>query len=223
MSKYNAAISKTVKQPAKGKYGQGTKLKITNAMVMYVKNVGYGGLKFGEAEVEDKPWMNRQYELDVLITEDIADALKEIHSRQGIKEKTLEQFKETYKVDPPYEAKKYYVTKFYKEAFYKNGSHKGEEAPRTSFVSDTGSSLEEVGIGNGSVANLIVNASHYKNDFGSGTSMRLGSVQITDLIEYSLGGSDDLDEFDFVEAPPEPTTSSVAASNSNDRDDDWDE
>ena len=226
MSKYNATIKKAKKQPAKGKFGQGAKLVISNAMVMYVKNTGFGGLKFGESEVEGSPWMNHQYELDVLITEDIADEIQEFHGKQGIKKFTAEKFKETFKVDPPFEAKKYFVTKFYKEAFYKNGAHKGEEAPRVSFVSNTGSSLEEVGIGNGSTANIIVNMSHYKNDFGKGTSMRLGSVQITDLIEFELNGNDDSDEFDYdedSEYATEGSSSPSASSDSEGGDEPWDD
>lgn len=217
MSKYNASIRKAKKQP---KEGQGTKYVISNATVMYVKNLGYGGLKYGEKAVEDKPWMNHQYELDVLITPEIKKELKAAHKKLGVKEFTAKEFEETFKIKPPFKADEYLVTKFYKEAFYKSGEKKGQEAARVTFISKTEQNLEEVGIGNGSVGNIIVNIKPFNNDFGKGTSLRLGSVQITDLIEYELDGNSDLDEFDFDE--PEDDFETEDSSSDSDEDP-WDE
>lgn len=209
-----AKIKKAKNQPAPGTNGQGVKLVITDATVMYVKNTGYGAVKFGESEVEGKPWVNHQYEMDILISKEIKKVLKAAHTPTSIKEFTAEGFKKTFKIDPPFEADEYIVTKFYKEAYYKNGSSKGEVAPRVSFKEmGTGEVLDEVGIGNGSVASLIVNITPYKNDFGSGTSARLGSVYVSDLVPYEAGGNNDDDEFDMT-SPEEEA--------SGGDDDEWD-
>ena len=202
-----AKIELANEQPVMGTHGQGVKFKITNATVMYVKNVGYGALKFGEKEVEDKPWVNHQYEMDILISPEIKKVLREAHKPTSIKEFTAEEFKKTFKIDPPFEADEYIVTKFYKEAYWKSGSSKGDVAPRIDFKKmGTGEDLNEVGIGNGSVASFLVEVKPYKNDFGTGTSARLGSVYVTDLVPYEVGGSNDDAEFGMT-APPEEKSS----------------
>nr|NIU02667.1 hypothetical protein [Nitrosopumilaceae archaeon]NIU89122.1 hypothetical protein [Nitrosopumilaceae archaeon]NIV65319.1 hypothetical protein [Nitrosopumilaceae archaeon]NIX63268.1 hypothetical protein [Nitrosopumilaceae archaeon] len=70
-------------------------------------------------------------------------------------------------------------------------------------------------IGNGSVGNVIVNITPYDNKFGKGTSMRLGSMQIVDHVEFDLDGGNDDDEFEFEDYDIE--------NDSTEGDDDWDE
>ena len=205
-----ASIKKTKKQPNKGE-----RFMLTNVTLMYVKHSGYGVLEYGEQPVEGKPWANHRYECDVLINKDIKKELKSAHKKFGVKEFSEEEFKKTFKIDPPYKADEYLVAKLYREAYYGGGAKKGEEAPRVTVKDRTGASLEDVGIGNGSVGNVIVNVTPYDNKFGKGTSMRLGSMQVVDHIEFDLngGGSDD-DEFDYEDYDPE---------NDEQEDDDWDE
>lgn len=215
MSDYKASITKAKTQPPAA--DKAVKFVLRDATVMYVKNLGYGGLKFGEKAVDGKPWMNHQYELDVLITPEIKKVLKGAHKKAGIKEFTAKEFEETFKIKPPFKADEYLVTKFYKEAFYKSGSNAGEAAPRVQFLSTTkDENLEEIGIGNGSTANLIFTVKQYSNDFGTGTSVRLGSVQVTDLIEYAVE-SDDTDEFDF----DEPEDAFETEASGGESDDEW--
>jgi hypothetical protein len=211
-----AKIELAKEQPVMGVHGQGVKFKITNATVMYVKNIGYGAPKYGEKAVEGKPWVNHQYEMDILISPEIKKVLRKAHKPTSIKEFTAEEFKKTFKIDPPFEADEYIVTKFYKEAYWKSGSSKGDEAPRINFKKmGTLEDLNEVGIGNGSVASFLVEVKHYKNDFGTGTSARLGSVYISDLVPFEVGGSNDDAEFDTT-PPPEEESSGGGD------DDEWD-
>ncbi len=205
-----AGIKQTKKQPNKG-----VRLMLTNVTLMYVKHSGYGVLEYGEQPVEDKPWANHRYECDVLINKEIKKELKAAHKKVGIKEFTAEEFKNTFKIDPPFEADEYLVTKLYREAYFGGGARKGEEARRVTVKDKTGASLEDVGIGNGSVGNVIVNITPYDNKFGKGTSMRLGSMQIVDHVEFDLDGGNDDDEFEFEDYDIE--------NDSTEGDDDWDE
>lgn len=215
------AIRKTKKQPNKG-----VRFMITNATIYYTQHHGYGALEYKKKPVEGEPWKNHRYEVTALINKDIKKVLKQAHKKVSVREVSADDFEQVYNVKPPYEDDEYLLTTFYREAYYGGGKNKGEEAPPVSVISKTGASLREEGIGNGSVANIIVTVTEFDHpEFGKGTSLRLSSMQVVDHVPYDLNsGSDDgLDEFETEDADLEDEFETEEGSGNSSADDDWDE
>lgn len=223
---YGIKLTKSKTQPKATAQGQPAQYKISNAYLYYINNTGYGALKYGEEADEDFPAKNKQYELNVLITKDIAKVFKKHHKKLSVSECSAEEFEGKYKVEPPFKAEDYYFVKLYREAFIKYGEKAGEPCDKVPFITKTGESLAEVGIGNGSLGHVIVNFGFFDHKkWGTGTTMRLGAVQVIDLIEYVVNDKNGLDEFDIEEEEEEDMLDALASEGSEEEgaDDNWDD
>ena len=180
------------------------RLVIKGTTLMYCKTTGYGCLKFGEQAVEGQPHLNMQWETDLVISKDIADKLSSLHGAFKAKTWTQSEFKNTFKIDAPTNDSTIYTFKPYKEAFYKKS---GDPSHKIKIIDKQRNDLSEVEIGNGTEATVIISINKYDNKFGTGTSLRLNAIQITNLVEYSSGADYDEDfEFEDDEFESQETT-----------------
>ena len=186
-----ATIGKT-----KAEVKNGQRLVLKGVHLFYTKNQGFGEVKYGEQEDKEQPHMNRQWATTVLINKEISKKIKTLHKKVGIIEVDgAEAFETKYGVKPPFEADEYYLTNMNKPAFYKDGN----EGHKPKFMSKSREDLGEVGIGNGTEANVSFNVTSWENKFGKGTSLNLNAVQVTNLVEYTASADGEDDDFDWDE------------------------
>lgn len=175
-----------------------------NAFIYYTK-VKNPALEYQKQAVDSKPHMNRECVVDVLVEEADMKALKKkyktVKAIKNAREFDAEDFEQTFKVAPPYEAETYYVIKFSKKMYYKDGN----EGTKPKIVGVVGQAKDKKGlkvsvdieVGNGSQAHVQWKERTWDNQFGKGLALDLVALCVLDLVPY-VGGGDDL-EFDFDE------------------------
>lgn len=171
----------------------------------------------------------KEYTVDVVVNEDIADAWDEVFGKQPSKKLLNAKFKEKYKLDDDAEVplpkeKKQFTLKVVQKAEKKDGDPISEKLlPRVFVKNEDGKPVDitfSTNVGNGSKGNLLIRAN--TNDYGS--FAYLSKMLVTDLIEYEEGAmSEDDEEFlgtDDVELAEAPERKASKPTNDSDDDDD---
>lgn len=161
---------------------------IFNAFVYYTK-IAKPALKYGKKPVAGKPHANREYAVDVLVTEEdyklLKGKYKTVKSIKEAKEYTASEFEEQFKVAPPYEAENYIVIKFKKSADYQDGN----ATPKPSVVGKVGSGVNaSTEIGNGTEAHVQWREREWTYEGKKGLSLDLAALAVVNLVEYVGGG-----------------------------------
>ena len=167
---------------------------VKNVFFYYTKNTGHGAVCYQKEALLDseRPWMQRQYETQIMIDKATFKAIKAKHKKAACKEIEAADFKDIYGVEAPYEADEYYMMTIARKAFFPDG--KENRAPQ--FVSVKREDLKEVGIGNGSFGHVKIRIKEQtKGQWAGTTSLYLEVAQIVDLVAYEV--ADTLDDFDF--------------------------
>ena len=202
---------------------------IFNAFIYYTK-IAKPALKFGKKPTST-PHGNREYVVDVLVTEEDYGKLKKkfktVKSIKDAREFDAKEFEEAFKVAPPYEAENYIVVKFKKSADYQDGN-----ATPKPIVKAAKGCTERVTvsteIGNGSEAHVQWKEREWKYEGKNGLSLDLAALGIVNLVPYS-GGETELDfdveddvEFDEEEGMDEDQADNQADNPSEEEgDDNW--
>lgn len=180
--------------------------------IAVVDDVTFAYVKMAEpAPTFDKS--GTEYTVDAIVTEDQADDLKEKFPKIGCKEIKTVDFKEKYKIDPPYpNQKKQYVVKFKKKASKGDETFDPKFAPKVLLKQEDGSSLDITTnklVANGSKGKLAFRAA--ENKFG--WFAYLHSILVEELIEYvpSGGGNSAGSEFGVKVVGTAPTNPAVIA------------
>jgi len=127
--------------------------------------------------------------------------MQRLHKKLSYKQFDKEEFEENFKMKAPFEADNYVVIRASANAGYIDKSTnevKSLNAPKV--LSKTRQDLSEVLVGNGSKATVGLNISEYNHPkFGQGTSLNLGMIVVSELVEYIGADSavDSDDDFDF--------------------------
>lgn len=161
---------------------------VFNAFVYYTK-IAKPALKYGKKPVTGKPHANREYAVDVLVTEEdyklLKGKYKTVKSIKEAKEFTASEFEEQFKVAPPYEADNYVVIKFKKSADYQDGN----ATPKPSVVGKVGSGVNaSTEIGNGTEAHVQWREREWTYEGKKGLSLDLAALAVVNLVEYVGGG-----------------------------------
>lgn len=140
----------------------------------------------------------REYSVDVIVSEDQADEWNELFPKQTAKVVKTLDFEKIYKIPAPFpEEKKQYVIKLKRPAQYKDGNPIAEQY-RPKVLQKKGNVnvdiTHEVLVANGSEG--FVSYETNSNDFG--TFARLRNVLVTKLIPYERSASADDDFGDVV-------------------------
>lgn len=155
----------------------------------------------------------KEYTVDVVVNEDIADAWDEVFAKQPSKKLLNAKFKEKYKLEdddevPLPKEKKQFTLKVVQKAEKKDGDPISEKLLPRVFIKQDGKPVDitfSTNVGNGSKGSLLIRAN--TNDYGS--FAYLSKMLVDDLVEYEDGGalSEDDEEFlgtddvEFAEAP----------------------
>lgn len=196
---YNAKISKgkkfTDEKPV---------MVLHDVYFYYMKHAEGGAPKY---KTNGETLLDCEYSLQVLVTKAIAKQIKKFHKKLSLKECTAEEFEAQFKVAPPFvsEDDEYYTISLSNNAGYKD-KKTGEIKPLSAFtvVNSFRESLADTLVGNGSKGMMGINITEYDHPkYGKGTSINIGMVKITELVEYIAPDSsaDDDDDFDFEENP----------------------
>ena len=151
-----------------------------NCYVNYVK-IETPALIWGEKEVKDKPWVNKEYSVDVLVTEEDYKALrkkyKTVASIKNVEPLSAQEYQDKFRVAPPFEAEEYFVIKFKKKAFY---TRDDSESPKPLLNGATRNGLDRNGvsvigksIANGSLANVQWKERPWEHNGKKGMSLDL--------------------------------------------------
>lgn len=176
-----------------------SKVILKGAYLYYSKHTGYGAPEYDAVQDKslldnDKPWMHREYAVDVLVTKAVYKELKKIAKKMGVREVEADKFEEAYGVAAPFEADEYFLIKATKMAYYKKTE---EPSPAISVVGRTrDEDLKETEVGNGSLGNVILRTRDWTFGNTKGTSLDLSTIQVMNLIPYEAKGND-LDDLDF--------------------------
>lgn len=159
-----------------------------NVNVYYTK-IAKPALKYGKKPVAGKPHANREYAVDVLVTEEdyklLKGKYKTVKAIKEAKEFTAAEFEEQFKVAPPYEADNYIVIKFKKSADYQDGN----ATPKPSVVGKKGSGINSsTEIGNGTEAHVQWREREWTYEGKKGLSLDLAALAVVNLVEYTGGG-----------------------------------
>jgi hypothetical protein len=143
--------------------------------------------------------VNKEYKVSVVVDEDTADDWSEKYNKQPAKAIRTSDFKNEFKIDPPFPGeKKQYVVTLKKDAQYKDGNPIPDTAKPKVFLSTGKDSTGKVTmkdvtqdklVGNGSVG--VVSFEEVSNDYG--TFARLKNIRVDELVEYQQKGSGDSD------------------------------
>lgn len=195
-------------------------IKFSQAVLMYVK------LKQAQVIYNQKDWDKSaqtmfEYSVDMIVDEDTADEWDAMFPKQSAKKVLKKDFMKTYKIEKDEEfpkgvdpkLKKFYVIKLKQNTHYedKNGVVQPlskETRPRLVYINEDGKKVDgtlTVEVGNGSVGDVLVSV---RDNGKYGLSCKLKAILVTDLIEYTSGGSKDLDDFfgdnvELVDLPDE--------------------
>ena len=175
------------------------KVILKGAYLYYSKHTEYGAPVYDAVQdksllSKEKPWMYREYAVDILVTKQVGKALKKVAKKLSVREIDADSFEDTFKTKPPFEAEEYYIVKATKMAYYKNTE---EASPPITVVGKTrDEDLKETEFGNGSQGNVILKTRSWTYGNTKGVSLDLSTIQVLDLIPYEGGGSD-LDDLDF--------------------------
>ena len=133
----------------------------------------------------------KEFSIDIVVDEDTYDAFGERFQKQKGKSIKTSDFKDLYKIDPPFPSeKKQYILKLKRPAQYKDGNTIDKKFwPKVLVQSGASATPLEVGI-------KIANGSRGKVSFDEntntyGTFAKLRNLLITNLIEYKDAGSAD--------------------------------
>lgn len=133
-----------------------------------------------------------EWKASIVVSEDDADNWEEAYPKQSAKAVKTSEFKEIYKIDPPYpEQKKQFIITLRKNTLLGNGNEVPdkykpkvfEEVKNGTLVDITHSKL----VGNGSVGAISVDT--WSMD--KGMVARLKNIKVTELIEYVKEASGD--------------------------------
>jgi len=168
---------------------------IFNGHIFYTK-IAKPALKYGE-QPASTPHGNREYVVDVLVTEDDYKALKKkyktVKSVKEAKEFDAKEFEAQFKCAPPFEAETYFVIKFKKSADYKDGN--ATQKPIVKGVKGVTGISVTTEIGNGTEAHVQWKERPWEYQGKKGLSLDLAAIGVVSLVEYTGGGTEI--EFDF--------------------------
>lgn len=175
-------------------------MRVCGAFVYYTK-IAKPALKYEQSPVKGKPFANREYSVDVLVTEEDFSTFKKRYKTsnvvKSVKELDAKEFEEKFKVAPPYEADTYYILKFKKSADYKDGN----PTDKPKVVGKKGSGISSATeLGNGTKANVHWREREWSYGGKKGLSLDLSGIAVIELVEYTKGASIDFgDEFEEIE------------------------
>lgn len=138
---------------------------------------------------------DKEYKAGVVVDEDTADAWNEMFPKQSAKVVKTSDFKDTYKIDPPFASeKKQYVITLKKPAQYADSTPLPKQYQPKVFLQE-GSDAFDV-----TETKLPANGSKGKISFevrdnSFGTFAKLRNVLVTELIEYKKVSSDGASDF----------------------------
>lgn len=143
--------------------------------------------------------VNKEFKVSIVIDEDQADDWNEKFSKQPAKAIRTSEFKDEFKIEPPFPGeKKQYVITLKKDAQYKDGNPLPENLkPKVYLSTGTDESgkvqmkdiTKDKLVGNGSVG--VVSFETLSNEYGD--FARLKNVRVDTLVEYQQRGSGDDD------------------------------
>lgn len=180
-----------------------------------------------------------EYSVDIVVDEDTSDEWDALFPKQSAKKMLKKDFMKAYKIEKDEDfpkgldskAKKYYVVKIKQNTHYTDVKTKEVKAlgkelrPRLVYLNPEGKKVDgtlTMEVGNGSIGDVLVSINTNKT---YGDSGKLKAVLVTDLVEYSGGGSSkaELDDFfgddvELAELPDEPTVSANGTQADDDSD-----
>lgn len=182
---------------------------VKDSVVLYAK-VNTPALEYQKEAVKDKPWMNKEYVVDVLMTEAWYKKLKKKYKTvKSVREAAVldsKEFLERYKIEAPEgfenDDGELFIVKFKKKAYYKDGNE--GYAPtivgvkNKKFDKNGEKVVDGVDLGNGTVAHVQFNERTWDNQFGKGMALDLQAICVLDLVKYESAGGGEL-EFEFEE------------------------
>ena len=183
-------------------------------MSTLTKNTIEGTLVFVSIQTPQTKYQSteKEYKAGVVVDEDTADAWNEMFPKQAAKVVKTSDFKDTYKIDAPFQnEKKQYVITLKKPAQYADGSPLPKQYQPRVLVPQGKQAIDVTD------TQLPANGSKGKISFESrensyGTFAKLRNVLVTDMIEYKKGGGNAGDDFglevqwasDFNDTPETP-------------------
>jgi DNA-directed RNA polymerase beta' subunit len=183
---------------------QNTNVKTVYGVLCYTK-IAQPAKKYQSDELE--------WSLDIVVSEDEADVWDENYKKQPSKAVKTSEFKEIFKIDPPFpEQRKQHVIKLKRGVAYKDGTPIPDKFKPKVFI-DRGNGIENITdtlVANGSTGWV----SYEESENSYGRFVRLRAVKVDNLIEYTQTGSGGVDndfgtpvvagQEDFAEAPAKP-------------------
>lgn len=197
-------------------------------------------LEYQKEEVQGLPHVNKQFTTEVLVEEEdykkIKAKYKTVKAVKGAKVLDREEFVELFKMEPPYEADRYYLVKFSKKAYY--SSNNDPAVPITVRRAKGWSGIpydESKMIASGTKANVQFKERTWDNKWGVGMALDLKGVGVLDLVEYVRVDQDDDDMdyddenvsdmaqggMDYDDTPSTPTPQATTTANDDDDDGNW--
>lgn len=166
-------------------------------------------LMYEKTEVYKKPYGNKEFTMQVLLTEKDYKQMKKTY--KGVKSlaniieiDSAEEFETKYKVAPPYEAETYYMWKVTQIAHYsKDMSYNNAKIIVGSKTVDLAGKVDR--IGNGSKANVEFTHKKWQGAGKSGWKLTLKAVAILELNELVRDDEvvdDEMDMGDVVDSTP---------------------
>ena len=137
---------------------------------------------------------DKEFSIDIIVDKATYKAWGKEYSKQKGKVVDNDDFKEIYKIDPPYEDQdEQYVIKLKKPAQYKNGTELPKEYWPKILLKTGNKAVPLVGklIANGSKGKV----SYEVTENSYGTFARLKSILVEELIEYKKQGTDAGEDF----------------------------
>lgn len=227
-----------------------THFVLKNVYAYYAK-IASPALKFEKKEDKELPFLNKEYVVDLLLpAKDMAKLRKQykkdVKAVTETKYLTEKEFKETFKVDPPSDAKyknedgEYEILKVRKHASWPDGTP--TEKPQVlgcknkMTVDRDGKKINgDVLIGNGSLVNVQLVERPFKKV--KGMSLDLEKIQVLELVEYSTDvtlfeseGDDDFEDDDDSnedsfddEGEVEEVEEEEETTSDDDNDEEWEE
>lgn len=144
--------------------------------------------------------VNKEFKVSIAVSEDDADAFGDSFPKQAAKVIKTSDFKDQYKIDPPFPAeKKQYVITLKRDAQYQDGNPIDDKyKPKVFIKNETTGKLIDITkdklVANGSVGVV----SYEVRDTQYGPVAKLKNIRVDELIEYQQAGDgdDELGELD---------------------------
>ena len=172
-------------------------MTIVNNKATLTQNTIEGTLVFVSIQTPQTKYQSteKEYKAGVVVDEDTADSWNEMFPKQSAKVVKTSDFKDTYKIDAPFQnEKKQYVINLKKPAQYKDGTPLPKQYQPKVLLADGKQAIDVTDTmlpANGSVGKISFETN--SNDFG--TFARLRNVLVTKMIEYKKGGGNAGDDF----------------------------